>query len=226
MEQKRKYLAISAISTLGMCETRLARLLFKKPSPTPAMKLGLKAHEKLIEGRKKLTIWEMVELIKSGSACAVREIPVLDKRLMITGRMDELRFDSAGNGGKRAAILIDDKFSRIVYEEIPMHYKLQLAAYGAAVDNSEMLSSICIAEKAMLVCRDQGTKEVTNTLEVGKDQFSVWKSNVPKAASLAWDIYNQKKEPEHKRYDVVNGESTACHCREYEDGGMEEGIRI
>ncbi len=212
--RKRDYLAISTVSLLGSCETRFYDAMFpvKPPVVTRAMQVGKVQHEKLTEKLPKMTKEEIIKTINSGARCAFREVSVLDKKLKTIGRMDEIRFHDGFVGAKRQGILIDDKFTKIAYNGIPLYYKLQLASYVCAMDNSEDFSGICTINKAVLICREAKTRDIMKELVAESDEVDAWRANVPEAVSVAWNLYNKDKAAEHRRFDVERGVWVGCYC--------------
>ena len=181
---------------------------------TKKMQIGTVGHEKLAARLPKLDKEEMFRIIKSGANCFFREVPVLDGKLKIIGRMDEIRFDANAVSSKRPATLIDDKFTKVEYTAIPLYYKLQLALYTCAVDNSYDFSKLCNINKAVLICREQGTGRIMRTLEAENRELDIWRSNAPAAVSHTWDMHSNNKPPEHRRFDVVTGEWAKCWCKQ------------
>jgi hypothetical protein len=209
---KRNYLPVSSVSLLGSCETKVYESLMGGLKVTKRMQIGKVGHEKLVEKLPKLDKEEMFKIIKSGAKCSFREVPVLDEKLKMIGRMDEIRFEAGVGRSKRPATLIDDKFTKAQYSAIPLYYKLQLALYTCAVDNSEDFSKLCNINKAVLICREQGTGKIMKTLEADSQELDVWRSNTPAAVSYAWDMYSNNKQPQHRRFDVVTGQWAKCWC--------------
>lgn len=212
--KKRNYLPVSSVSLLGTCETKAYESLIGKLQVTKKMQIGKIGHEKLVAKLPKLDKEEMFKIIKSGANCFFREVPVLDEKLKTSGRMDEIRFEANVTNSKRPATLIDDKFTKVEYNAIPLYYKLQLALYTCAVDNSNDFSELCKINKAVLICREQGTGRIMRTLEAENRELDVWRSNAPDAVSRTWDMYSNNKLPEHRRFDVVTGEWTKCWCKQ------------
>jgi hypothetical protein len=212
-EKKRNYLAISSISMLGSCEVKFYDTMFTPRVVTRKMQIGTDNHRKMVEKLPGISKEQMLSDIRNGKSCAFREVFVLDQKLKTIGRMDEIRFqDGFAADGRRRGILIDDKFTRANYGGIPLYYRLQLAAYACAVENSPDFSGICTMEKAMLVCRNSVTRQVTRVFEADEGTVGVWKSNTPEAIADGWRIYNKEKAPEHRRFDVENGEWIGCYC--------------
>src|SRR5271157_2637417 len=128
--------------------------MFKPRVVTTAMKTGIVEHTKLAEKLPKVSKEEMIASIKSGAKCSFREVSVFDRKLKLAGRMDEIRFEDGFLENKRIGTVIDDKFTKVGYSGIPLYYKLQLASYACAVDNSDDFSSICRINKAVMICRE------------------------------------------------------------------------
>ena len=211
-EKKRNYLAISAISMLGSCETKFYDTMFKERVITKRMQVGIAGHEKLAEKLPQVSKEQMVQEIMTGNKCAFREVSVLDQKLKTIGRMDEIRFEDGFEGSKRKGIISDDKFTKVEYHGIPLYYRLQLATYACAVENSADLSSICTVEKVVLICRDSVTKQVSKAFEADRRTLETWKSNTPAAITDGWKVYNKEKTPEHRRFDVGSGGWVGCYC--------------
>lgn len=211
----RDYLPISSISFLGTCETKFLESVLGKQKVTTLMKIGKEKHEELTEGLPVIKRDDIFQNIKSGKSCIVREISVKDEVLKIIGRIDELQFIDGFINNKRTATLIDDKYPRIIYDTLPIYYKLQLASYSAAIHNSTDFSKICIVTKAMLQCRNSN-HSILKKFEVQKKELAEWEYNVPKAVDIAWEIFRNKKEPEHRRFNVSEGEWLDCLCNKIE----------
>ncbi len=211
-DKKRNYLAISAISMLGSCETKFYDTMFKERVVTKRMQVGIEGHKKLVEKLPPISKEQMILDIMAGKKCGFREVFVLDPKLKTIGRMDEIRFEDGFEGDKRRGIVIDDKFTKTEYRGIPLYYRLQLSAYACAVENSIDFSNICMIEKAMLICRDAATKQISRVFEADRKALDTWKSNTPAAIADGWKVYNKEKEPEHRRFDVGSGEWVGCYC--------------
>jgi hypothetical protein len=62
------------------------------------------------------------------------------------------------------------------------------------------------------VCREAGTHRILNTFSVEGSSLDICKSNVGRATGRAWELYDKKRAPEHRRFDVGNGEWVDCYC--------------
>ncbi|MDE1856285.1 MAG: PD-(D/E)XK nuclease family protein [Candidatus Micrarchaeota archaeon] len=183
-----------------------------KQKVTKQMKVGKAMHEKLAAPLPKITIDDVIEKIKSGRTGGVRELPVTDKINRLIGRIDQLELLGRNGSGINNALIIDDKYPKYGYKGMPLYYKLQLSAYAVAIKNSEVFGGICDIVGLRLISRETGTHVVTGTFDVEGEELEKCKSNVAQAASEAWHLYEHKREPEHRRYDVGNGEWVRCYC--------------
>ncbi len=208
---KRDYLPISSISMIGTCETRFLESVMGKQKITSLMKKGKEKHEELTEGLPQIKKDEALKKIKSGIKCSFRELNVIDEKLKAIGRIDELQFDGGFINNKRTATLIDDKYPKRIYGTMPLYYKLQLAAYTSAIHNSVDYSKICVITKAVLLCRNYD-HSIAKDFEVKKEELMSWEDNVSEAIGVAWEIFRNKKEPEHRRFDVSSNEWLECFC--------------
>jgi RecB family exonuclease len=197
---------------LGECETKYADAMFKKSSPTVAMKIGVAKHAELAQAMPKISKEDIIRDIKEGKAFGAREIMVTDDRFKLKGRIDQLDLTGRRIGSKGEGIVIDDKFTKITYDSIPLHYRIQLAAYAVAVGNSSDYGSLCEITGAKLVCRHRPSNVVRQEFSVGREELETWKSNIPLAAKVAWVLYDKKREPGHRRLDIGTGEWEKCQC--------------
>ncbi len=208
----RTLLPISSVSLLGNCETKFMESITGRLKVNKQMKIGKVMHEKLAEGLPKVTAEQVIEEIKEGRKFAVREFTVTDRKYRLIGRIDQLNMLGKAGNGKNQGIIIDDKYPKFGYKGMPLYYKLQLAGYAAAVGNSEVLGPICDIVGVSLVCREAGTHSILNTFTVEGSKLDVCRENVSIAADRAWKLYDKKESPEHKRFDVGNGEWVGCYC--------------
>jgi len=209
---RRTLLAISSVSLLGSCETRFMEAMVGKQKVTKQMVVGKVMHEKLAAPLPKITIEEVIEKIRSGGKGGVRELPVTDKINRLIGRIDQLELLGKNTKGVNNAIIIDDKYPKMKYKGMPLYYKLQLSAYAVAVKNSEVFGGICDIVGLRLISRETGTHAITGTFDVQGGKLEQCKSNVEQAAKEAWELYDHKREPEHRRFDVGRGEWVGCYC--------------
>ncbi len=209
---KRTLLSISSVSLLGSCETRFMEAMEGKQKVTKPMKIGKAMHKKLEEGLPKVSTEQIVAQIKQGMKFGVREFSLTDKKLKLIGRIDQLNLLGKVVDGRNQGIVIDDKYPKSEYSEMPLYYKLQLSAYAAAVGNSDILGPICSIVGVSLVCREVSTHNILNTFTVDGSKLDICRGNVGIAAGRAWELYDRKKEPEHRRFDVGNGEWVRCYC--------------
>ena len=208
----RSLLSISSVSLLGSCETRFMEAMEGKQKVTKQMKVGKVMHKKLEEGLPKVSPEQIVQQIKEGKKFGVREFTVTDKKYKLIGRIDQLDMLGRVENGRNQGIIIDDKYPKSKYSGMPLYYKLQLAAYAAAVGNSEILGPICNIVGVSLVCREVGTHKILNTFTVEGSKLDICKDNVGIATGIAWELYDKKRAPEHRRFDVGNGEWVGCYC--------------
>ncbi|MDE1828176.1 MAG: PD-(D/E)XK nuclease family protein [Candidatus Micrarchaeota archaeon] len=208
----RSLLAISSVSLIGSCETRFMEAMVGKPKVTKQMQIGKVMHEKLAAPLPKITIEEVIEKIKSGGTGGVRELPVTDKINRLIGRIDQLELMGRNAKGVNNALIIDDKYPKFKFNEMPLYYKLQLSAYAVAIKNSEVFGSICDIVGLRLISREPGSHVITGTFDVEGEELAQCKSNVAEAANEAWQLYDRKREPEHRRFDVGKGEWVRCYC--------------
>ena len=211
---QRKYLSVSAVKVQGVCETKVLETIEGKAAKTPAMKAGIAAHEKLAEALPKISKEEIIESIRSGKAADIRELPVFDPKLHITGRIDHLSVTGMIENGKNTAIVIDDKFpnSTSAFHGFTLYYKLQLAAYAAALANSYEYGNICRIVGARLIYRDRQTGNATEQYNMGRERLETCVSNVGMAADNVWRVYRRQQEPVHRRFDVEKGEWIGYFC--------------
>ena len=211
----RSLLPISSVSLLGSCETRFMEAMEGKQKVTKPMQVGKAMHKKLEEGLPKVSPEQIVAQIKEGKKFGVREFSLTDNKLKLIGRIDQLNLLGKVENGKNQGVVIDDKYPKSEYRGMPLYYKLQLAAYAAAVGNSDILGSICDIVGISLVCREAGTHRILNTFTVEGSALDICRGNIRIAAGRAWELYDRKKEPEHRRFDIGNGKWVGCYC---EDG--------
>jgi hypothetical protein len=217
---ERKFLPISTLSLLGTCETKFVESITEKLKPTSAMKQGSKKHEALASALPKIDINEVINTIKSGKQIHVRELSVFDGKLKLAGRIDQLDATGIMKNGRNSSVVIDDKFTKIQYQQIPLYYKLQLAAYAKSMENSDRFADICSIDKVKLICRDRLSGEVKNVMEETGDTLTTWKDNVDTASKLGWDLYKKEKAPEHRRFDVGSGNWAGCYCSQGSNNTM------
>jgi hypothetical protein len=211
----RSLLPISSVSLLGSCETRFMEAMEGRQKVTKQMKIGKVMHKKLEEGLPKVSPEQIAQQIKEGRKFGVREFSLTDKKLKLIGRIDQLDMLGRMENGKNQGIIIDDKYPKSEYKGIPLYYKLQLSAYAAAVDNSEVLGPICNIVGVSLVCREAGTHNILNTFTVEGSNLEICKGNVGIATGRAWELYDKKKDPEHRRFDVGRGDWIGCYCNKF-----------
>lgn len=208
----RSLLPISSVSLLGSCETRFMEAMEGKQKVTKPMQIGKTMHRKLEERLPKVSTEEIVAQIKEGRRFGVREFSLTDRKLKLIGRIDQLNLLGRVVNGRNQGIIIDDKYPKSAYRGMPLYYKLQLAAYAAAVGNSDILGPICEIVGVSLVCREAGTHRILNTFSVEGSSLEICRGNVSIAAGRAWELYERKKEPEHRRFDIGSGEWVRCYC--------------
>jgi hypothetical protein len=211
----RKYLAISAVSLLGSCETKALDSMLGRQRVTSAMKVGTEGHERLAKAAPKISTPEIVRQISSGMATIVRELPIFDDRLKIVGRIDQLSMTGSIENGKNTGIIIDDKYPSSddrIYG-ITLYQKIQLSSYAVGLSDSQTYGAICSIVDARVVYRDRGTDAVLKQFDMGKERLDACKANVPAAVEDAWGLYLNKKAPEHRRFDVESGEWVGCYCK-------------
>ncbi len=208
----RSLLPISSVSLLGSCETRFMEAMEGKQKVTKPMLIGKAMHKKLEEGLPKITQEQVISQIKEGVRFYVRELPLTDKKLKLIGRIDQLNMLGKTSGSKNQGVIIDDKYPKTAYRGMPLYYKLQLSAYAAAVGNSDILGPICDIVGISLVCREAETHSILNTFTIEGKILDTCKGNVSIATAMAWELYDRKKEPEHRRFDVGSGEWVGCYC--------------
>ncbi len=210
----KKYLSVSNVSVLGVCETKVMDAIQGKRPPTKAMKEGTIAHEKLAEKLPQMSKEQVIEGIKSGNKLNVRELSVFDSKLHIVGRIDNLFMTGIMEDGKNTGIIIDDKFPKETSKifGITLYYKLQLSSYAAALADSYEYGNICRVVGASLIYRDKGSSNILRQFDMNRDRLNACTSNIRIAVDDAWKLYRQEKEPEHRRFDVEKGEWTGCYC--------------
>lgn len=208
----RSFLAISSVSLLGSCETRFMDAMQGKQKVTKPMQVGKIMHEKLVEKLPKISPEQVMTQIKEGKQFGVREFTITDKKYRLVGRIDQLNLLGVVKNGRSQGVIIDDKYPTTEYRTLPLYYKLQLSTYAAAVNNSEQLGAICEVIGISLVCREKVTHNVLKTFNIEGSELERCKSNVKIAAEKAWDLYDGKKTPEHRRFDVGTGEFVGCYC--------------
>jgi hypothetical protein len=211
----RSLLPISSVSLLGTCETRFMESIEGRQKVTKQMKVGKAMHERLAAPLPKITFGEVVEKIKSGGTGAVRELPVTDGKYKLIGRIDQLELLGSNGNGRNRGIITDDKYPKRPYTQMPMYQKLQLAAYAAAVGHSDKLSNICEVVGVRLIHREAVTHKIMGTFGIEGKELDNCEVHVETAAGTAWELYNKKKEPEHRRFDVGSGEWVGCYCNTF-----------
>jgi hypothetical protein len=209
---RRTHLPISSVSLLGECETKYADAIFGRLYATPAMKMGAARHAELARAAPKVTKEEIIRDMRAGKALGAREIMVSDDKYKLKGRLDQLDLTGRMIGGRSEGIVVDDKYTRMRYESIPFHYRIQLAAYAAAVENSRDFGHLCEVTGAKLICRNRLDHFINQEFSVGQEELSIWRRNVPLAAKVAWVIYEKQREPGHRRFDISTGEWGVCGC--------------
>jgi len=207
-----KFLQISRVSRLGECEVKFVDAFVKPQVQTKAMKTGVKMHEELTEGLPKVSKEDVIKQISEGRKFGVRELFVTDNRYSIRGRIDSLEMTGNVVDGRNEGIIVDDKYTRMEYDSIPLQYKLQLAAYASAIRNSAEYGSICSIIGARLICRVSGTHEIIKEFEAGRAELASWVYNMPIAAKVAWVLYKGERKPRHMRLDIGTGEWGVCGC--------------
>lgn len=211
----RKFLSISSISMLGSCETKFLETIQGRKPTTPAMKAGTVAHEKVAEALPKITKEEIIGDIKAGKQIKVRELPVYNSKMNICGRIDQLDMTGRIENGKNTGIIIDDKYpsstSRIY--GLTLYYKLQLSSYAVALDDSDAYGNICKAIGAQLIYRERGSNTILQHYEITRPRLEVCTANVGIAIKDAWNLYQGKAKPEHRRFDVESAEWIRCYCQ-------------
>ncbi len=208
----RSLLPISSVSLLGTCETKFLENIQGRQRVTTQMKVGKVMHEKLAAPLPKITMEEVIEKIAKGGRGGIRELPVTDGKYKLIGRIDQLELLGMNGSGKNDSRIIDDKYPKRPYTQIPLYQKLQLATYATAVDNSDKLSSICEVIGVRLTYREANTHRVMGTFNIEGKELDTCKDHVGIAADVAWKLYGKQKEPEHRRFDVASGEWIACWC--------------
>ncbi|MEM0050641.1 MAG: PD-(D/E)XK nuclease family protein [Candidatus Bathyarchaeia archaeon] len=202
---------VSELSTLGVCETRFTEIIDGKAKVTAQMAVGKEMHEQLVAPLPKLTRKGILEKVKAGAEFSTRELPVTDNVLSLRGKIDQLDLHGT-QGDKNIGTIVDDKYPKAVYRCIPLYYRLQLAAYAVAVQDSMDLGPLCSINDAKLICREAKTHKILNTLYVGHETLASWASNVPFAVSAARKLANKEKSPEHQRFDTATGSWVNCYC--------------
>ena len=211
----KSYLSVSNVSALGMCETKAYEYLQIKARPqNAAMKEGAVAHEKLTEKLPKVSKEQVIEEIKSGRRVHVRELSVFDSKLHIVGRIDQLDVTGIVEDGKNTGIIIDDKFPKETTKiyGLTLYYKLQLASYAAAMENSYDYGSICKIIGARLIYREKQSNSIIRQFEMDRNRLNSCTFNISIAVEDTWKLYRKEKGPEHRRFDVENGNWVGCYC--------------
>ena len=210
----RKYLSVSTISMLGSCETKVTEILFKPRPPTQAMKAGAAAHEKVAAALPKITKEDIVKQIKAFQPLQVRELPVYDAKTKICGRIDQLDMTGMMENGRNTGIIIDDKYpsNPDFIHGLTLYYKLQLSSYAVALENSDTYGNICSAVGAKLRYLQKGTNALIKEYDINRQRLEDCKANVPIASKVAWVLYERRRPPEHRRFDVESGNWTNCFC--------------
>jgi len=85
---------------------------------------------------------------------------------------------------------------------MPMYQKLQLATYATAVDHSDKLTDICEVICVNLIHREAVTHKIMGTFSIEGEELDNCEDHIETATDIAWKLYEKKKEPEHRRFDV------------------------
>ncbi len=212
-ERKRKYLAVSAVSALGRCETKVIEYLFKPKPQTPAQAAGTAAHKAAEAKAAPMTKAQLMDGLRTGLQLDAREVMLYDSKSMICGRIDHLQATGRMEQGRNASLVIDDKYpyrpDRIYGITLP--YKLQLSGYAVAISGSEY-GPICRIIGAQLIYRETGTDRILKRYEMDSARLDACTANMQTAISTAWQLYRGEKEPVHRRFDVETGEWVRCWC--------------
>ncbi len=208
----RSLLPISSVSLLGTCETRFMENVEGRQKVTKQMKVGKVMHERLAAPLPKITFEEVIDKIRSGGTGGVRELPVTDGKHKLVGRIDQLELMGMNGNHRNESVIVDDKYPKRPYTQMPLYQKLQLSAYATAVDNSDKLGGICEVIGVRLTYREVGTHRVLGNFGIEGKALDTCKDHVGIAADMAWKLYNREKEPEHRRFDVGSGEWIGCYC--------------
>jgi hypothetical protein len=215
-EPKKKYLAISSISMLGRCETKLLEALSRTRKPTMAMAAGTVEHKNLAGKLPRMTKEQIISGIKAGHRIEARELMIYDPKSRICGRIDHLQTTGLFEGGRQTSFIIDDKYpsspERIYGITLP--YKIQLAGYAVALSNSEDYGTICKVIGTQLRYRENGTHKIIRQYSMNSARLGACLANMGSAIGDAWALYERKREPKHRRLDVEEGVWTECHCEQ------------
>ncbi len=210
----RKFLSISNVSMLGICETKALDSMLGKRRVTLAMKAGTAGHERLEEARPKMSKEEVVKRISGGLSVEVRELSIFDEKLKIVGRIDQLNVTGTMENGKNTGIIIDDKYPSTPPGNygITLYQKLQLSSYAVGLSDSELYGRICSVVGARITYRDRDTDAIIKELDMDRQRLETCKVNVPIAVQDAWGVYRGGQAPIHRRFDVERGEWVRCYC--------------
>lgn len=209
---KKDFLPISSLSLLGVCQHQFIKSLKGELSKTVLMQIGIKSHEKLIRKTKTFLMNDAIKKISHGEKFILREITIIDKKIKIIGRADEINFLGPDATGKNMTVIVDDKFPSKIYNDIPNIYKIQLAAYAIALHDSENLGNFCKIVGAMLRIRKIGTEEIIKTFEVAQEKIENWEDNIFALVHAAWEIAIGNAKPSHKKYDIEINDWVECDC--------------
>ncbi len=208
---RQELIPISKLSMICMCETKYYDAMTGKAPVTLAMRRGSDMHRELALRAPKMTVAEIMNGMATHLQFSAREISVIDTRLRLKGRIDQLNLTGKTIGDKSECIVIEDKYPRQPYDSIPQLYKLQLAAYALAMMDSKEYGRLCTVTGVQLICRG-ADHSALREFSAESAELSTWEYNVPLAVKVAWALYDGKRPAEHRRLDITTGAWGPCSC--------------
>ena len=77
------------------------------------------------------------------------------------------------------------------------------------------ICSICKKEYDIgtrLIYREKQSNSIIRQFEMDRNKLNACTSNISIAVEDTWELYRKEKEPEHRRFDVENGNWIGCYC--------------
>lgn len=210
---KNEFIRISELSQMGSCETKFVDAIHGKLFQNKAMKIGVTMHKKLEDTQPKMSREEIVEKMRKGEEFWATEIPIRDYKFMLTGRIDRIYVKGKMNGGKNECLVIDYKYPKNPYFSIPTYYSIQLVAYVCALEHWNLYNDVCKVVGVQLVSREKETQNILSSVDMDREKLDTCEKNMATVVERAWQLKKGIQNPEHRRFDLCNGEWIGCYCK-------------
>ncbi len=198
---------------MGSCETRFMDAIHGKLFQNKAMKAGVIMHNKSAEKQQQLSREEIIEKMRNGEEFWATELPIRDYILKLIGRIDRLYVKGKMSGGRNECMVIDYKYPRNPYFNIPTYYSIQLVAYACALEHYTIYNNVCKVTGVQLISKEKESDNILSSVDIDEEKLNSCKSNMKTIVDRAWSLKKELQSPEHKRFDICKGEWLPCYCK-------------